>query len=215
MLTLEALSLIIGYLLGSIPTAYIAVRFARGEDIRNLGDHNVGATNAAQELGWKVGALVLIVDAGKGAGAFLIARALGVPLIWIFLAGFAAVVGHCWPVWLKFRGGRGVATGIGLFLALAPVPAVCCLPITLPIVYFTGNVVLTMFAGSLFFLLFLWVFGQPLSMIVFAVFMIVFVIVWYIPFAIRLFREAGSIRNFLISKDYKTPHIRRKRAMLS
>ena len=98
---------ILGYLLGSIPTAYIAGRLLRGRDIRQMGDGNVGAQNAFRQLGAKVGITVGIIDIGKGALAVLIAQAAGIPLVAVLITGAAAVVGHNWPVFLGVRGGRG------------------------------------------------------------------------------------------------------------
>jgi acyl phosphate:glycerol-3-phosphate acyltransferase len=210
MLVQEALAIIIGYILGSIPTAYIAGRIKRGEDIRQLGGGNVGAANAARELGFKIGLVVLMVDVAKGAGAILAAKALEVSIIFIFLAGFAAVAGHCWPVWLKFRGGKGGATTIGVFLALAPLPFLCAAPIAILVIYFTSNVVLGMAAGFLFSLLFFWLFGQTWSLIIYAVLMFLFLAVRYAPTALRSLRKAGSARNFLIDKNYRPWQTRKK-----
>lgn len=110
----------IGYLLGCVPSAYIAGRLARGVDIRELGDGNMGAANAWRELGPRAGIAVVVVDVGKGAAVVLIARAMGVPLPAVLLTGLAAVAGHNWPIFLRFRGGRGEATTIGVLSALMP-----------------------------------------------------------------------------------------------
>jgi acyl phosphate:glycerol-3-phosphate acyltransferase len=116
------LIIVLSYLLGSIPTAYLASRLIRGRDIRRMGDANVGAANAYHELGAKAGVMVGLIDAAKGAAAVLIARSLDLSEIWILMAGLAAVAGHNWPVFLGFRGGRGVSTTIGVLFAtnLAP-----------------------------------------------------------------------------------------------
>jgi len=111
---------IMGYLIGAIPFAYIAGRRVRGVDIREVGDRNMGAANAFRELGARAGIAVGIVDIGKGAAAILIAEALGVPLPVLLLTGLAAVAGHNWPIFLKFGGGRGEATTIGILLTLMP-----------------------------------------------------------------------------------------------
>jgi acyl phosphate:glycerol-3-phosphate acyltransferase len=206
---LQALSIIIGYLLGSFPTAYIAGRIKRGVDIRQVGGGNMGALNAARELGLVMGSMVLLIDIVKGAGAILIARFLGVSEIWVFLAGLAAVVGHCWPVFLKFRGGKGAATAIGVFLAVAPKEFAVCIPILVLVVLFTSNITLGMAAGIIFFPVSLWAFGQPFSVTIFVILMGLFLLVRYIPTARRNLAKAGT-RDFLIEKNYKPWQTRRR-----
>lgn len=112
------------YLLGSIPFGYLLVRIFRGEDVRQSGSGNIGATNVSRKSPW-LGALTLLLDAAKGTGAAILAtRVAGsggasanLPMA---MAALFAVLGHCFPVWLKFRGGKGVATGLGSFLPLTP-----------------------------------------------------------------------------------------------
>ena len=107
-----------GYLLGAIPTAYIAGRLLRGEDIRQMGDGNAGAANAWRQLRAKTGLAVFSIDVGKGFLAILIAQAAGVSQVAILATGTAAVIGHNWPVYISFRGGRGESTAIGVLLTL-------------------------------------------------------------------------------------------------
>ncbi len=117
-----------GYLLGTIPSADIASRLAGGPDLRQSGSGNPGATNAASVLGPKFGLAVLVVDIAKGATAANLGRALGGRMVGGLGAGPAlaqvastsAVIGHCHPVWSGFRGGKGVATGVGQVLATFP-----------------------------------------------------------------------------------------------
>jgi len=116
------LIIVLGYLLGSIPTAYIAGHLLKGRDIRQMGDGNMGARNAFYELGAKTGIGIFFVDAGKGALAILIAQVASLPQIAVMLTGVAAVIGHNWPVFLGFRGGRGEATTIGVLLTLITQP---------------------------------------------------------------------------------------------
>lgn len=116
------LIVVLGYLLGSIPTAYIAGHLLKGVDIRRVGDENMGAANAFRQLGAKVGVAVGIVDAGKGALAVFIALAANVPQAAVLFTGAAVVVGHNWPIFIGFRGGRGESTTIGVLLATITQP---------------------------------------------------------------------------------------------
>ncbi len=116
------LVVVLGYILGSIPTAYIAGHLLRGKDIRQMGDGNAGAANAFRQLGAKTGIAVGIIDASKGALAVFIAERAGVSQLTILTTGAAAVIGHNWPVFLGFRGGRGEATTIGVLLTLITQP---------------------------------------------------------------------------------------------
>ena len=112
-------SLLLGYLLGSIPSGWLAGRWLKGIDLRELGSGSTGATNVLRQVGKGPALVVFLIDVGKGAAAVLIARALGLG-DWIqVLAGLTALAGHIWPVWLGFKGGKAVATGLGLFLGLA------------------------------------------------------------------------------------------------
>ena len=114
------------YLLGSIPFGYLLVRIVRGEDVRKSGSGNIGATNVSRKSPI-LGVLTLLLDAAKGAAAIVVSYlivdrvAAGVPTYeQLAVAALFAIVGHMFPVWLKFRGGKGVATGLGAFALLAP-----------------------------------------------------------------------------------------------
>lgn len=108
------------YLLGSIPTAYLAGRLGKGIDIRQVGDGNPGAANVWREVGPIPGTVVALVDMGKGAAAALLAHTLTGSTVGQMLAGGLAVVGHNWPAFLRFQGGRGAATALGVLLAVLP-----------------------------------------------------------------------------------------------
>lgn len=136
------LIVILGYLLGSIPTAHIMGRVFRKVDIRQVGDGNMGAQNAFRQLGAKIGVAVGLIDAGKGALAILIAQATNLPQITVLIAGVAAVIGHNWPVFLRFRGGRGEATTIGVLLTSITQPMlILAAPATLTLII-SRNVIL-------------------------------------------------------------------------
>jgi glycerol-3-phosphate acyltransferase PlsY len=125
MMNLWLLTLAMAYLLGSIPFGYLLVRFFRKEDIRATGSGNIGATNVARAGGKALGLLTLLLDALKGYIAVVIAMHLAPNTVHglsnlAIAAAVAAVLGHVFPVWLGFRGGKGVATALGVFLALVP-----------------------------------------------------------------------------------------------
>ena len=114
------LALIIGYLLGSIPLAYLLVKWTKGVDLRKCGSGNVGFTNVAATASKWLSVPVFLFDIGKGVLAVYIARWLGLPLYMQGLVGIAAVIGHNWPVFLNFSAGRGILTIVGVGLAFEP-----------------------------------------------------------------------------------------------
>jgi len=115
-----AIAVTCAYIIGSLPSAYVVARLRKGIDIRQVGSRNVGAMNVFYKVGFWDGMLVLTADIGKGAGAVALARWLGVPMVAELFAGVAVIVGHAFPIFLKFRGGRGGATLIGVFAFLMP-----------------------------------------------------------------------------------------------
>jgi glycerol-3-phosphate acyltransferase PlsY len=139
-----ALGVLLGYVLGSIPFAYLAGRITRGIDLREHGSGNLGATNVYRTLGWKTAAIVFLCDVLKGAlpVLFVLRFTAGAHLyLWAIAAGVAAIAGHAKPVFLLWRGGgKGVATATGVFLALAPVPTLVAVATWLAVVAVTGYV---------------------------------------------------------------------------
>ena len=127
-----AIILAIAYLIGSIPSGYLIVRAAEGGDVRETGSGGTGATNVSRSAGKGAGILTLVLDVIKGVFVVFLAGILSDGLFpyadWtIAFAGVLAILGHIFPVWLRFRGGKGVATALGVFLMLAPIVAVIAL----------------------------------------------------------------------------------------
>ncbi|HUX48411.1 MAG TPA: glycerol-3-phosphate acyltransferase [Dehalococcoidia bacterium] len=186
------IAIVIGYLLGSIPSAYLAGRLRKGVDIREVGSKNMGAMNVYYEVGQIEAVLVTLVDLGKGVGAILLVRWVsGDLLISPFdfltgLAGAAAIMGHIFPIFLKFHGGKGAATAIGILIFLMPW-AVPFLFIVFAIALFiTRN---PTFSYSLLLIVFPFVagfiyvdrYGEPLALVFYSIGLGVFLGMQYIP----------------------------------
>lgn len=143
-----------GYLLGAIPFGLLVGRLTRGIDLRRYGSHRTGATNALRTLGARAAALVFVLDVGKGVAAVLVGRAvfaaMGEPLgEWgAALAGFAAIVGHNWSVYIGFTGGRGVATSAGALGAMSPLTILILAPLVVLIIWRSRYVSLGSVTGA-------------------------------------------------------------------
>ena len=151
----QILVVIVAYLIGSIPFGYLIVRGTIGADIRETGSGGTGATNVSRRAGKVAGVITLVLDALKGSAAVLIAELTHSDWI-IAAAAIAVLVGHIFPVWLGFRGGKGVATGAGVFLVLAPIALLCAGVLFLAIVFFTRYVSLGSIVAAATIPLFVW-----------------------------------------------------------
>jgi acyl phosphate:glycerol-3-phosphate acyltransferase len=160
-----------GYLLGSIPFGLLLAKLFGGTDVRQHGSGNIGATNVSRVAGPVAGILTLLLDAAKGAAAVFLAGRLtehaATPMIF---AGAGALLGHCFPVWLKFKGGKGVATALGVYIALCPLAALVAFLLFLLVVIFWRYVSLGSLSAAAampLLIYFLWAPGHapPLSII--------------------------------------------------
>jgi glycerol-3-phosphate acyltransferase PlsY len=202
---LVVLALVLGYLLGSIPFAYLIARLVRGVDIRKLGGGNVGAVNTIREIGLLPGLGVFVADIAKGALAVLIAQWLGINLYWVFAAGFLAVLGHNWPVWLKFRGGQGLATTMGVLVVFSPIPFAICFGVLLLALLLTSNVRLSAVAGFIFLPPLIWAFGGELDIILYSIALPVFAILKAVSHFRSDVDKAGEDKKGLIFDRGYTP----------
>lgn len=126
---MELLLAIAAYLVGSIPTGLLLAKYVGGVDIRTEGSGNIGATNVSRTLGWKVGVMTLAGDCLKGVIPVVAAQLLGFSEGWVAITGFMAFAGHVYTVFLRFKGGKGVATALGVFLAVSPLSVACAVGI--------------------------------------------------------------------------------------
>jgi len=199
----EALAIIIGYLLGSVPAAYITTRFIKGGDIRRMGGGNVGGLNVYREVGLWPALAVGVFDLGKGAAAVAIAKwGLNVPDAYVLLAGLASVVGHNWMVWLKFSGGKGMGATIGVLLVLFPLHGyshllgIFAAIIILPMVI-TRNVALSMFIGLLVLPFIVWFgTGSGYATIISVVLLLV-IVIKFLPTALAALTKSKSAKDFI------------------
>lgn len=163
--------ILVAYLIGSIPFGYLIVRHRVGEDVRESGSGGTGATNVSRRAGKAAGVVTLVLDALKGVLAIVIAQIIigegGPNIDWLTAAAaIAAITGHIFPVWLRFRGGKGVATGVGVFLMLAPIAVLCAAVVLVVIVSITKYVSLGSIVAVAMIPLFVFmdmVFSQPIS----------------------------------------------------
>jgi glycerol-3-phosphate acyltransferase PlsY len=128
---------VVAYLLGSIPFGLLVGGVLGGQDVRKAGSGNIGATNVSRVAGPFAGVLTLLLDAAKGSVAVLAAARLTEDsAVWMMAAGICALLGHCYPLWLHFKGGKGVATAAGVFLVLCPVAMLSALAVFILVVAF-------------------------------------------------------------------------------
>lgn len=193
----EALAIVLGYLLGSIPSAYLATRWATGGDIRRLGGGNVGGLNVFREIGVGPALAAGIVDIGKGAAAVAIAYwLLAVPQPYVLLAGLAAVVGHNWMVWLKFSGGKGMGSTIGALAVLFPLYgyslllAIFAAVIIVPLAI-TRNVALSLGLGLLALPFIVWFGTGSGYAIIVSIALVLLITAKFLPTALGAIRKSG------------------------
>jgi glycerol-3-phosphate acyltransferase PlsY len=197
---LVIIALVAAYFLGSIPSAYIAGRLKKGIDIRQVGSRNMGAMNSFYNLGPVYGLLVLVADIGKGAATDVV---LGVPQLVEFMAGVMAVLGHNFPVWLKFKGGKGGATAIGVAIFLMP----WCLPIGL--VFFLLLLALTRVPtisygiAMVSFPFVAWLKYDRPDYVIFSVMLMLVPFISYIPRLMEMRRKGGSWKRVFSRKSIK------------
>lgn len=184
------------YLLGSVPFGLLLGRL-RGVDVRTVGSGNIGATNVARSLGKRLGLLVLLLDALKGALPMLVLRWLDLaartsPFL-VTACGLAAVCGHCFPVWLRFRGGKGVATSLGVFLAVAPAVTGIAVAIFAALYAAFRIVSIGSLAAALAFPALMWLLHRPVAEIALSVAVL----------AIILIKHRGNIGRLLRREESK------------
>jgi glycerol-3-phosphate acyltransferase PlsY len=160
---------IVAYLIGSIPFGYLIVRGKIGADIRQTGSGGTGATNVSRRAGKVAGVVTLVLDALKGSAAVLIAKTVSGEDWLIAAAAVAVLVGHVFPVWLGFRGGKGVATGAGVFVVVAPAALLCAGFLFVAIVLLTRYVSLGSMIAAATIPLFVWTQNGPRHLLIAAI----------------------------------------------
>lgn len=175
------IAIIAGYLLGSIPSAYIVTRIRKGIDIRDVDCGNMGAGAVIRQVGKVEGAIVVVADVGKGAASIYLAHLLGVGEVWVAAAGLAAILGHNFPVYVGFRGGQGAACIIGVFLALAPVATammLCIIAVMLPVL---RNIFNSIGVAGPFLPLFIWLLDGSMVVLIFSLVIVLMMLARNVP----------------------------------
>jgi acyl phosphate:glycerol-3-phosphate acyltransferase len=196
--------IIIGYFLGSIPTAYIATRLKTGKDIRKLGGGNVGGLNTLKEVGLVPAIIVTLIDIAKGAAVVAIAHwGLNLDRPYVLIAAVVVVIGHNWMVWLKFSGGKGMGASIGALLIIMPIygyalglgifSAIVVIPLLL-----TRNIALSMGIGLLALPFIFWLSGTHSGMLVIWSVVIGLIIAGkFLPTALRALKKTKDVKDFI------------------
>jgi len=190
----EVLVMLFAYLLGSIPFALLVVKLVKGVDVREYGSGNVGATNAFRILGLGLGILVALLDIGKGFIAVSVARYFFAdqPLL-LLVAGLLAIAGHNWPIFLNFKGGKGVATSVGVLISLSPKTILVAFLVWLIIVLITQYVSLASIVAAIVIPILMYLFAQETIFIILAVLIAIFVI----------YRHQANIKRLLAGTENK------------
>jgi glycerol-3-phosphate acyltransferase PlsY len=183
---MSAFVLLACYFIGAVPFGWIVGKVTRGVDIRQLGSGNIGFTNALRTLGWGPAVTVLIADIAKGVAAVLLTRAIMREETWAVWGGLCSVAGHNWSVFLKFGGGRGVATSLGVIIGLAPLVALCAFLVWLIVLAASRYVSLASLVAAVSVPLWMWGFDHPTTLQVISWLLCAFVVVRHVPNIKRL-----------------------------
>jgi glycerol-3-phosphate acyltransferase PlsY len=194
---------ICSYLLGSIPAAYLVARIRKGVDIRTVGSRNMGTMNVMYQVGFAYGLLVLVIDIGKGALAVLIAQWLGLPQIIQLFAGAIVVLGHVFPVFLKFRGGKGGATCIGVLAALIPWAALAYLVLFLILLRLTRFATLSYGLTFICFPIIAAFVYHDTTLVIYSLLILLIPGLLYIPRIKEMYAKGGSWRRVLLRSNLK------------
>jgi acyl phosphate:glycerol-3-phosphate acyltransferase len=169
-MTIGLMTLVVAYLLGAIPFGYLLVKWKTGADVRGSGSGNIGATNVLRTTGRVAGVATLLLDIGKGYLAVWLAGRLTAPAgtpgapgdpLWMSLAALAVMAGHAFPIFLRFRGGKAVASFIGAFLCLTPLPMIASLLVLLGVVAATRHISMGSIVAAAVFPLGVWLTQKP------------------------------------------------------
>lgn len=190
---MKIIFLIASYLLGAFPTGYLLVKFTAKKDIREVGSGSTGATNVLRYKGWSLAIPVMIIDILKGFLPAMVASVYWQDRTLALLGVLAAVIGHCFPVYLKFRGGKGVATSVGGFLYLAPLPLILSLVAIIIMLLIFRYVSLATLTGLFLFPFFTYFLNKDLYLFLFS----------FMIFLIVLVRHKENIRRLLSGTERK------------
>ncbi len=183
---MQYLAILISYLIGSISFGYIFCKVFKGVDIRDYGSGNTGATNISRVLGPGAAITVFILDVLKGISAIYLARVFTDSPILIILAGIAVVAGHNWPVFFGFRGGRGIATSLGVLFAISPVVFTWLFIMGISVVALSRYISLGSMSGAVALPFLMWYFNLELPYIIFGILISLLAIIRHIPNIKRL-----------------------------
>ncbi len=190
------IGLFAGYLLGSIPFSQIVVRLRGGPDLREMGSRNVGGSNAIRAVGWGWGLLAAGLDVSKGPTALALAWGMEIPWPAYLLAGLAAMVGHNYPVWLRFRGGKGAAVGAGISAWVAFPETVLGVLLSGILFYLTRNITLAVGSGLLLILGLTRFWSRPIESSLFIGGILLVLLIAILPEGIRMARQPGALREY-------------------
>jgi len=200
------IAVVLGYLFGSIPTAYIVARLKTSKDVRQIGSGNLGGLNVFRQIGAWVALPVAIVDLGKGAAAVAIAHwLLGLSPLFVMLTGLAAVIGHNWMVWMKFSGGKGVGTMIGALSVVMPLYGywqglAIFLGIILVVLLITRNIALASASALIFLPLITWLGTKSWTATIFACILGIVVLIKFFPTARSTWAKSKTIGDFIFDR---------------
>jgi glycerol-3-phosphate acyltransferase PlsY len=198
------IAVVISYLIGSIPTAYIMGRLRKGIDIRQVGSRNMGTMNIMYQVGFWEGILVLAIDIGKGALAVYIAQLLaGYSSPVCLLCGIVVVIGHAFPVFLKFRGGKGGATCIGVLVRLIPFASLLYLGAFLVLLAITRFATLSYSIAFIVFPLVAWLYYNDMTLIIYSIAILIIPGLLYIPRIKEMYAKGGNWKRVFVRKNLK------------
>jgi len=203
------IAIVIGYLLGSVNSAYIVTRLVKGEDIRKLGGGNAGGRNVFRSVGFWAAVPVVIWDLGKGVGSVAVAYwLLDVPIyevnIYVMLTGIAVISGHMWSIYLKFTGGNGLAAAIGALSMIIPWSLLIVFGIMGILSLLTKNPVLSLNIALLSLPVSAWFLEKEWLPVFFSITIIVLMILNFVPVALTALADAGGMKHLVLQLLRKT-----------